>query len=111
MDNSSVNASQPNSTGGSPIANQGGISPDQKVAGTPDVSQSAANAQNQTDGGKNPLPASAQPQQPQPHPMSRVFDGILKTMTGGPVMYTAPDGSRKEAPQTRGAMGKAIVAA
>lgn len=87
-----------------------GTSPDQKTAGTPDVSQSAANAQNQTDGGKNPPPA-AQPPQPKQHPLSRVFDGILKSMTGGPVMYTDPNGVRREAPQSRGAMGKAIVAA
>jgi hypothetical protein len=87
-----------------------GTSPDQQTAGTPDVSQSAANQQNQTDGGKNP-PPTAQPQQPKPHPISRVFDGILKTMTGGPVMYTDPNGVRREAPQSRGAMGKAIVAA
>lgn len=86
-------------------------SPDQKPVGTPDVAQSAANQQNQTDGGKNPSPTAQPQQQPKPHPMSRVFDGILKTMTGGPVMYTAPDGTRKEAPQSRGAMGKAIVAA
>lgn len=77
-----------------------------------DNSQAAAVKQNQTDGGKNPPPADpSQQQQPKPHPMSRIFDGILKSMTGGPVMYTAPDGTRKEAPQSRGAMGKAIVAA
>ena len=51
-------------------------------------------------------------QQPdKPHIMSRVFDGILKTMIGGPVTYTDPSGVRREAPQSRGAMGKAIVAA
>lgn len=108
---------QSNPMGGAPTATQDvndQLQPrtsDQLTAGTsPDVSQSAANAQNQTDGGKNP-PSGTQTQQPKPHPISRVFDGILKTMTGGPVMYTAPDGSRKEAPQSRGAMGKAIVAA
>ncbi len=52
-----------------------------------------------------------QPQPDKPHIMSRVFDGILKTMIGGPVMYTDPNGVRREAPQSRGAMGKAIVAA
>ncbi len=82
-----------------------------------DLAQAAANQQNQTDGGKNPNQQTQAPtqtptaQQSKPHPISRVFDGILKTMTGGPVMYTDPNGVRREAPQTRGAMGKAIVAA
>ena len=77
----------------------------------PDPSQAAANNQNQTDGGKNPTPAQQPQQPPKPHPISRIFDGILKSMTGGPVMYTDPNGVRREAPQSRGAMGKAIVAA
>src|SRR5208337_5026681 len=116
---------QPNAMGGAPTTTQdvngqiqprtadqlaAGTSPDQKTAGTPDVSQSAANNQNQTDGGKNPPPA-AQTQQPKPHPMSRIFDGILKTMTGGPVTYLDANGKQQVAQQSRGAMGKAIVAA
>src|SRR5271166_1687675 len=117
---------QPNAMGGAPTTTQdvngqiqprtadqlaAGTSPDQKTAGTPDVSQSAANAQNQTDGGKNPPPTTQPQTQNQPHPVSRIFDGILKTMTGGPVMYTDPNGVRREAPQSRGTMAKSIVAA
>ena len=116
---------QPNAMGGAPTTTQdvngqiqprtadqlaAGTSPDQKTAGTPDVAQSAANQQNQTDGGKNP-PPPAQTQQPKPHPMSRIFDGILKTMTGGPVTYLDANGKQQVAQQSRGAMGKAIVAA
>ena len=117
---------QPNPMGGAPTTTQNvdgqieprtpdqlaaGTSPDQQTAGTPDVKQAAANNQNQTDGGKNPTPAQQPQQPPKPHLISRIFDGILKTMTGGPVMYTDPNGVRREAPQSRGAMGKAIVAA
>src|SRR5208337_2547300 len=116
---------QPNAMGGAPTTTQdvngqiqprtadqlaAGTSPDQKTAGTPDVSQSAANQQNQTDGGKNPPPA-AQTQQPKPHPISRIFDGILKTMTGGPVTYIDANGQKQVAPQSRGTMAKSIVAA
>jgi hypothetical protein len=43
--------------------------------------------------------------------MSRIFDGILKTMTGGPVTYIDAQGKRQSAPQSSGSMGKAIVAA
>jgi hypothetical protein len=77
----------------------------------PDPSQAAANNQNQTAADKtNPTPTALAPQE-KPHLLSRTFDGILKTLTGGPVMYTDPNGVRREAPQSRGAMGKAIVAA
>jgi hypothetical protein len=77
----------------------------------PDPSQAAANNQNQTAADKtNPTPTAPAPQE-KPHLLSRTFDGILKTMIGGPVMYTDLNGVRREAPQSRGAMGKAIVAA
>lgn len=118
---------QPNAMGGAPTTTSdvtdqlqprtpdqltAGATPDQKTTGTPpDVKQAAANNQNQTDGGKNPPPAATAPPQESQHPVTKVFDKILKTMTGGPVMYTDPNGVRREAPQSRGAMGKAILAA
>jgi hypothetical protein len=52
-----------------------------------------------------------QPEQNQPHPVSRIFDGILKTMTGGPVTYIDANGQKQVAPQSRGTMAKSIVAA
>ena len=76
---------QPNAMGGAPTTTQdvngqiqprtadqlaAGTSPDQKTAGTPDVAQSAANQQNQTDGGKNP-PPTTQPQTQNRLPLTR----------------------------------------
>lgn len=56
-------------------------------------------------------PAAKPPQQDQPHPMSKIFNGILKTITGGPIMVTDPTtGERREVPQTKGQMGRAILA-
>ena len=46
-----------------------------------------------------------------PHPMSRVYDGILKNLSGGPITVTDPvSGERREVPQTRGTMAKSILA-
>lgn len=43
--------------------------------------------------------------------MSKIFNGILKTITGGPIMVTDPTtGERREVPQTKGQMGRAILA-
>ena len=47
----------------------------------------------------------------QQHPMSRVFDGILKTMTGGPISYVDPQGQRRTMQPSGSQMSKAIVAA
>ena len=46
----------------------------------------------------------------QPHPMSRVYDGILKNLSGGPIFYTDANGVRQEAPQTKTTMAKSILA-
>jgi hypothetical protein len=47
-----------------------------------------------------------------PHPVSRMFDSILKTMSGGPITVTDPTtGERREVPQTKGSMARAITAA
>jgi hypothetical protein len=43
--------------------------------------------------------------------MSRLFDGILKTMTGGPITYLDANGQKQVAQPSRGSMSKAIVAA
>jgi len=54
-------------------------------------------------------PAAQPPanQPPQPHD---IFKSILKTLNGGPMYVTAPDGSRQEVPQTKGQLGKSILA-
>lgn len=41
---------------------------------------------------------------------SRIFDGILKTLSGGPVKVQMPDGSVREVPQTKSSMAKSILA-
>ena len=51
------------------------------------------------------------PAQGQAAPLhSKIFDGILKTLSGGPTNVQMPDGSVREVPQTRGSMAKAILA-
>src|ERR1700677_924539 len=54
-------------------------------------------------------PAAQPPanQPPQPHVN---FKSILKTLNGGPMYVTAPDGSRQEVQQTKGQLGKSILA-
>jgi hypothetical protein len=57
-------------------------------------------------------PAQQKPQPTQPHPVSRMFDGILKNLSGGPITVTDPvTGERREVPQSRGTIGKSILAA
>lgn len=52
------------------------------------------------------------PQQAKPHPLARALDAVLKSATGGDVYYTDPDtGERKIAPQSRGTLGKTLIAA
>jgi hypothetical protein len=51
-----------------------------------------------------------QPQPVQPHPISRMFDGILKNLSG-PITVTDPvTGERRDVPQSRGTMAKSILA-
>jgi hypothetical protein len=53
-----------------------------------------------------------QPSQNQPHPVSKMFDSILKTMSGGPIYVNDPvTGQRREVQQTKGSMARAITAA
>lgn len=59
-----------------------------------------------------PTLAPQQQQNPsQPHPLSRALDAVLKSATGGDVYYTDPNGERKLAPQSRGTLGKTLIAA
>jgi hypothetical protein len=104
--------------------------PTQTDAGTPPPDPNTVVMTPQTVGGPNqPAPQpSAQPvQQPaagtptptpqpqqksvQPHPVSRIFDGILRNLSG-PVTVTDPTtGERRDVPQSRGTMAKSILAA
>ena len=61
----------------------------------------------------NPSASSGQPQQQpnQPSLHARIFDKILRGMTGGPVRIVGPNGDIQEVPQSRTTMGKSIVAA
>jgi hypothetical protein len=65
----------------------------------PTVVPSAQPNQAQT----NPSASSAQPQQqaPQPSLHARIFDKILRGMTGGPVRIVGPNGDIQEVPQGR----------
>jgi hypothetical protein len=48
---------------------------------------------------------------PTPQPLhARIFDGVLKTLSGGPTKVQMPDGTVKEVPQTRSSMAKSILA-
>jgi hypothetical protein len=59
-----------------------------------------------------PAPAAAPAQDAnKPHWLARALDGVLKTATGGDVYVTNPDGSRSVAPQSRGTLGKTLIAA
>jgi len=55
--------------------------------------------------------SAAAPPANQPHPLSRALDAVLKGATGGNVYYTDATGQRKLAPQSRGTLGKTLIAA
>ena len=87
---------------------QNSVSPNTQYVMPPSNPQPAANP--------NATPAAgattaSQPKTAQPHPMSRIFDGILRNLSG-PVTVTDPvTGEGRDVPQTRGNMGKSILAA
>ena len=56
-------------------------------------------------------PAAAAPAANRPHPLARALDAVLKSATGGDVYYTDPQGNRQLAPQSRGQLGKTLIAA
>ncbi len=57
-----------------------------------------------------PTPTPA-PATQKPHPLAHALDAVLKQATGGDVYYTDPQGQRKLAPQSRGTLGKTLIAA
>lgn len=54
---------------------------------------------------------SAPPKQGFLHPLAHALDSVLKQGTGGDVYYTDENGQRKLAPQSRGTLGKTLIAA
>ena len=56
-------------------------------------------------------PAANVPAPNRPHPLARALDAVLKSATGGDVYYTDPQGNRQLAPQSRGQLGKTLIAA
>lgn len=96
----------------------------QGPAAKPNVSVGSFDTANQPSGSTTPVvqpsagappqaaAPSGQPTPQQPHPVSKMFDNILKTISGGPIMVTDPvTGQRREIPQTKGSMARAITAA
>lgn len=81
---------------------------DTATQGTPNTTQGTPSV---TPVDNTGIPAGQVNNQPQPHPVSKMFDSILKTISGGPIMVTDPDGQRREIPQSRGSMARAITAA
>jgi hypothetical protein len=82
----------------------------------PTVEQTATDASTmQPTAAGTPVPTQPTTQSPapqnQPHPLSRALDAVLKGATGGDVYYTDPSGQRKLAPQSRGTLGKTLIAA
>ena len=81
---------------------------------TPQASPAQPQPNQATQPNQNQAPSpSAQPQnQPtQVHPVSKVFNKILTTMTGGPVSYTDANGVQRQAPQSNSTLARSIVAA
>jgi hypothetical protein len=94
------------------------VTPDQQTPATPaqqptpqNPAQQPQQSQAQSTQPTQSQAPAPQPTASQPHPVSRIFDGILKTMTGGPVTYIDANGQKQVAPQSRGTMAKSIVAA
>lgn len=112
-----TNAPQnPNPMGGAPTTTMNvdeGLKPSNTVITTP-TSNSTDQTRVVTPAGMNyrqPVATAPQPQSVQPHPISRMFDGILKNLSG-PITVTDPvTGERREVPQSRSNMGKSILAA
>lgn len=103
---------QPNAMGGAPTSTSsvdGQVTPNQPQPQTgafPDaVAKVAPGAQDQVPSGQ----VTNTPNKPSMH--ARIFDQILKGMTGGDIKIVNPDGSVSSQPSTRASMGKSIVAA
>jgi len=84
------------------------ISPNTTVTAPPSGQPTGTNQPTPANGSPATTP---QPQPVQPHPVSRLFDGILRNLSG-PITVTDPaTGERRDVPQTRGTMAKSILAA
>jgi hypothetical protein len=93
-------------------AQQPPVTPSPDSQPTPATSSATPQTpQTQQNPAQQPTQTPTQTPAQQPHPVSRIFDGILKTMTGGPVTYIDANGQKQVAPQSRGTMAKSIVAA
>src|SRR6266568_3133492 len=57
------------------------------------------------------LAPQASPTPPHHNPLGGIMDSILKRSTGGDVYVTNPDGTRTLAPQSRGTLGRTLIAA
>jgi hypothetical protein len=68
-------------------------------------------AQPQPPANNQQQPSDDDSAQPKPSLHARIFDRILKGMSGGDIKVVAPDGSVQTVPQSRTSMGKSIVAA
>jgi hypothetical protein len=96
---------------------QPSVTPAQPTTASPEPTAAAptpaANPQtNPTTAAPTMNQPTAQPSQNQPHPVSKMFDSILKTMSGGPIIVTDPaTGQRREVQQSKGSMARAITAA
>jgi hypothetical protein len=113
---------QPNAMGGAPTTTSdvnGTIQPNPQAApntpsANPQTNPTAAAPATQPQNGNVPSgQGNNQPQQgTQPHPISRIFDSILKTASGGPIYVNDPvTGERREVQQSKGSMARAITAA
>lgn len=55
-------------------------------------------------------PTTSPDQKQQPPQTHDIFKSILKTLDGGPMYVTAPDGSRQEVQRSKGQLGRSILA-
>jgi hypothetical protein len=110
---------QPNAMGGAPTTTMnvdGQITPNPSTV-TPNTTSAnpqtnPAAATPATNQPTTPTTPAAQPSQNQPHPVSKMFDNILKTISGGPIYVNDPvTGQRREVQQSKGSMARAITAA
>jgi hypothetical protein len=111
---------KPNLLGGAPTTTQdvsGQVTPNPTPA-TPTPTAQPSSAQPNA---AQPNQPAAQPQSPTPtqptprHLASKIFDGVLNTLGGGPIYVTKTDPetgetTREAMPQTRGQLGKSILA-
>jgi hypothetical protein len=95
---------------------QARIADAQRMAPADSVPQTAPNQASPAPAATPANPATATPAPTMasasaPHPLSRALDAVLKSATGGDVYYVDANGQRQKAPQTRGNLGKTLIAA